>query len=138
MQIVKEPFIEAKQAIVVMSPLYNLQQPGNLKKFAVLLERHVQVRRCVGCCMTASTGPPGHIDSPRVLAPVAFPPFSTLPVCTCFAPFACPPQWHQALGFSRHLLYIRPGDVQSFLQMPSISHLLEAGRLQLVEWQVGC
>lgn len=66
----------------MMSPLYNLQQPGNLDKFAVLLERHVQVRCCVGCCMTASLWQPAHIDSLRALwqfhpsAPCRFEPAS--------------------------------------------------------------
>lgn len=42
-QIVKEPLVEAREAVVVMSPFYNLQHPGNMRKFAVLLGRHVQV-----------------------------------------------------------------------------------------------
>lgn len=45
-------------------------------------------------------------------------------------------QWHQALGFSRHLVYMRPGDVQAFLQQPAVSDMLQEGWLQLVVWPV--
>ena len=46
-------------------------------------------------------------------------------------------QWHQALGFSRHVVYMRAMEIQEFITQPAVEGWIRSGHLLLVLWEVG-
>jgi hypothetical protein len=45
-------------------------------------------------------------------------------------------QWHKALGFSRHILYMRAADILIFSEINAVKHWIKRQQLLLVLWEI--